>query len=474
MTDLRTLDAVATAAGIATGELDPQEVVRSAVERTREVDERLGGVAAPLYAAARSRAADAVPHGPLGGVPTAVKEIVGIAGAPFTNGSRSWHGNRSTRTWTAARQHLATGLVALATTTMSEFGLAPTTEPLGRAPTRNPWDPDHTPGGSSGGSAVLVAAGAVPIAFATDGAGSIRVPASCCGVVGLKPSRGRMTSLGEVERTPVPLAVHGVVARTVRDVAAYHAAAERVVPPAADLPPIGHVRGPDGQRARVGVVTEPPAGVAIDRDVVRAVEDAAAVLDDRGHRVEPMSAPSLGRFTGDVFDYFAVLAVLLAAVSRREVGAGYDEALRDPWTRSLATMGRRALPRLPAIVRRLRRAAAVDRELYGGHDVVLSPVTTTPAPRLGHLAPTVPVDVLRARIGEWLAFTPVHNIAGSPAMSVPSTPASTGLPVGVQLAGLPGDEAQLLALAYELEEEAPWPLLAPRSQPAAGPKPPLG
>ncbi len=454
-------DAVATAAMIADGEVSARDVVAAATARTAAVAERLGGVAAPLYARARARVADGVPQGDLAGVPTAVKEIVGIAGVPFTQGSRAWHGHRSARTWDAVRQHLATGLVAVATTTMSEFGLTPTTEPLGRSATRNPWAPAHTPGGSSGGAAVLVAAGAVPIAFGTDGGGSIRIPAACCGLVGLKPSRGRMVPLGEVDRTPIPLAVHGVLARSVRDVAAYHAAAERAAPAPGGLPGIGHVTRPDPRRLRVGVVTAAANGALVDRDVVAAVEHTAGVLDGLGHRVVPLAPAVGGGFSEDLRDYFGYLANGLGVVSRNLVGAGYDPALQDPWTRALAARGRRALPRLPVVIRRLRAAVARERAVFGSVDVVLSPVTSAPAPRLGHLAGSVPFDTLYERISSWMAFTPIQNVAGTPAIAVPSRPARTGLPVGVQLAGLVGDEAQLLSLALELEDADPWPQLAP-------------
>jgi amidase len=148
-------------------------------------------------------------------------------------------------------------------------------------------------------------------------------------------------------------------------------------------------------------------------------------------------------------------------VSRTLVGAGYDPALRDPWTRGLARRGQRALLRLPLVLRRLRAAVARERAAFGAVDVVLSPVTSTPAPRLGHLAGSVPFDTLFERISTWMAFTPIQNVAGTPAIAVPSSPASTGLPIGVQLAGLAGDERLLLSLALELEESDPWPRLAP-------------
>ena len=461
MDELREWDAVATANAIRAGEVSTPEVVAAAIERAHGADD-LGAVAAPLYARARARATHGV-HGRLGGVPTAVKEMFGIAGAPLRHGSRAWEGHRASHTEPAAQQHLDTGLVPLATTTMSEFGLTPTAEALGRPVTHNPWRSGFSPGGSSGGSAALVAAGVVPIAMGGDGGGSIRIPAAACGVVGLKPSRGRMASLGDLDRAPIAVTVPGVLARTVRDVAAHHAAAEQAHPSPAGLPPIGDVTGPAERRLRVGVTTAASNGAPVDREVAAATIATADALADAGHHVVEVAYPRSSVFEEAFIAYFGLLAAGVWVLSRRTLGADFDATLLDPWTRGLARHGRRRAWRLPLLLRELRAGVAAARAVHAGVDVVLTPVTAHPAPVHGHLAPTVPFADHLERLRRYMAFTPLHNVAGTPAMSLPAGSSATGLPIGVQLAALPGEERLLLELAFELEQLRPWPLLAPRT-----------
>ena len=420
-------------------------------------------IAAPLFASARARATHGV-RGRLGGVPTGVKEMFGIAGAPLRHGSRAWEGHRAEHTAPATQQHLDTGLIAIATTTMSEFGLTPTAEALGAPPTHNPWLAGHSPGGSSGGSAALVAAGVVPIAMAGDGGGSIRIPAAACGVVGLKPSRGRMAGLGELDRAPIALVVPGVVARTVRDVAAYHAAAEQARPSPAGLRPIGDVTGPARHRLRIGVCTEASNGAPVDREVVAATTATADALAEAGHAVTSVTYPHGQAFEEAFIDYFGVLAAGTMLLGRRALGADFDAGLLDPWTRGLAAHGRRTAWRLPLVLRTLRQGVQDNREVHAGIDVVLTPTTTHTAPPHGHLAPTVPFDLHLERLRRYMAFTPLHNVAGTPAISLPAGRDAAGLPIGVQLAALPGEERLLLELAHELEGLRPWPRLAPGPQ----------
>lgn len=465
MDEFRAWDAVATAAAIASGDVTTAEVVAAAVDRAHAAD-GLAAIAAPLFASARARATHGV-RGRLGGVPTAVKEMFGIAGAPLRHGSRAWEGHRAEHTEPATQQHLDTGLIAIATTTMSEFGLTTTAEALGAPPTQNPWRPGHSPGGSSGGSAALVAAGVVPIAMAGDGGGSIRIPAASCGVVGLKPSRGRMAGLGELDRAPIAVAVPGVVARTVRDVAGYHAAAEQAHPSPAGLRPIGDVTGPSSRRLRIGVCTVAPNGAPVDREVAAATVATADALADAGHAVERVTYPHGQGFEEAFIAYFGILAAGTAVLGRRALGADFDADLLDPWTRGLAAHGRRNAWRLPLVLRELRRGIHANREVHAGVDVILTPTTAHTAPPHGHLAPTVPFELHLERLRRFMTFTPLHNVAGTPAISLPAGTSAAGLPIGVQLAALPGEERLLLELALELEELRPWQRLAPMAQVAS-------
>jgi amidase len=458
--EMRTWDAVETAARIAAGDVTALEVIAASVARSVEADPIIAAVAAPLYASARASADHPVP-GLLSGVPTAVKDMFAIEGAPLTHGSRAWRGNRATYTDLPAAQHLGTGLVPIAMSTMSEMGFTPTTEPLGRPPTRNPWNQAHSSGGSSGGSAALVAAGVVPIAMAADGGGSIRIPAAACGLVGLKPSKGRMAPYGEAERLPIPVVAHGVVARSVRDVAAYHAAAEAHTPSPMGLEPIGHVTGPAAARRRIGVTVEAPNSAPVDREIVAATRRTAELLAAAGHEVVELALPDPGSFAEDFTDYFGVLAMTTPVLGRKDLGRSFAPELLDPWTRSMGARGRRAVHRLPLVIHRLRAVARRYEALFDDIDVMLTPTLTQTAPVLGHLDVTLPHAVHLERLQQWMAFAPLHNAAGTPAISVPAGLSGAGLPIGVQLQGVIGDERMLLQLAYELEATAPWQQLAP-------------
>ncbi len=460
MDEMRTWDAVETAARIASGEVSAAEVATAAVERSIAADPDIAAVAAPLYAGARVSAGRAAP-GLLRGVPTAIKDMFALEGAPLTHGSRAWRGHRADHTDAPAAQHVGTGVVPIAMSTMSEMGFTPTTEPLGRLPTRNPWNLGHSSGGSSGGSAALVSAGVVPIAMAADGGGSIRIPAAACGLVGLKPSKGRMAPYGDAEKLPIPVVAHGVVARSVRDVAAYHASAEAHTASPGGLRPIGHVRGPGERRLRVGFTTVAPNDAPVDREIAAATRRTAELLAGVGHVVTEVPMMDAGRFEQDFIDYFGILAMTTPLLGRKDMGGEFGGHLLDPWTRSMAERGRRAAPRLPLIVRRLRQVAARYHAMFDEIDVLLTPTLTQTAPVIGHLDVTLPHEVHLERLMAWMAFTPLHNAAGTPAISVPAGLSSAGLPIGVQLQGWIGDEAMLLGLAYELEELAPWAQLAP-------------
>lgn len=461
--DLRTWDAVRTARAIREGEVSAAEAVEAAIVRAHEAED-LNAVAAPLYARARARASHGVP-GPFGGVPTAVKEMFALAGAPLRHGSRAFVDHRADRTEPAVRQFLDTGVVPLATTTMSEFGLTPTAEALGLGPTHNPWRRGYSTGGSSGGAGALVAAGVVPIALGGDGGGSIRIPAAGCGVVGLKPSRGRLAPLPAFDRVPVPVTVQGVLARTVRDVAAWHAAAEQLHPSPAELRPIGDVTGPAARRLRIGVTTAPPNGAPVDAEVAAATRATADALAHAGHAVQEVEYPRSVAFEAAFTTYFGLLAAGVSLLGRQALGSAFAADLLDPWTRGLAAHGRRNAWRLPLVLRELRAGVTAARELHGSVDVVLTPTTAHPAPPHGHLAPNLPFDQHLDHLRHYMTFTPLHNVAGTPAISIPAGVSAAGLPIGVQLAALQGEERMLLELAFELEELRPWPRLAPVAAP---------
>jgi amidase len=383
-----------------------------------------------------------------------------VAGAPTSHGSSAVpeHAAPAHSPW--VEQYLAMGVVPIAKTSMPEFGLTATTESVRFGPTRNPWDLTRTVGGSSGGSAALVAAGVVPIAHANDGGGSIRIPAACCGLVGLKPTRGRLVDRPEVAQLPVAITTQGVLTRTVRDTARYHAAAEQLRP-APGLPPIGSVEGPADRRLRVGLVLEAPNSLPVDPETVAAVRATGELLASLGHHVEEVPLPVDDRFGPDFLRYWALLAFGLQHGGRRVFGDGFDPTRTEPFTRGLAAELTAQLPLVPASLRRLRRAAARHEGCYGRVDVLVSAVLGHPAPPVGWLGPDIPFREHLVRLLRFASFTPLQNVTGSPAISLPLGRTTSGLPIGVQVAAAFGAERVLLGLAYELEAAAPWPRVAP-------------
>ena len=390
------------------------------------------------------------PGAAFAGVPSLVKDNDDLRGYPTTQGSRAVHDTDAAADSPFVDQLRHLGFVPIAKTTLPEFGLTASTESTRFGATGNPWNTGRSAGGSSGGSAALVAAGVVPLAHANDGGGSIRIPASCCGLVGLKPSRGRLIDRPELARLPVPLTVQGVVTRTVRDTAAYYAAAERAHRNPA-LPPIGDVRGPDAARLRVGVVLHALYGIPVDADVVARTADAASTLADLGHHVEPLEPPAPQTFGPDFLVYWQLLSLGLRSGGRLLFGAGFDRERSEPLTDHLAERMLLDLPRLPAALTRLRRLARAGEQAFDTVDVVLSPVLAHPPPPLGHFGPDVDPRTHLVRLLRWTAFTPMQNVSGSPALAMPWGHSRDGLPIGVQMAAPLGQEARLLHLAYELE-----------------------
>ncbi|MEZ0579058.1 amidase [Nocardioides sp. MH1] len=444
-------DAVELARQVAAREVSADELARAAAERVRRVAELNAVVASydePRHAAG--------PGGALTGVPTFVKDNVLLAGLPTQNGSTAYTGAPAKRDGRFTAQLLSTGVTVLGKTRLPEFGFNATTEYMSDDPVRNPWHTEHSVGASSGGSAALVAAGAVPIAHANDGGGSIRIPAACAGLVGLKPTVGRFVDSEDTRTLPINIIGEGVVTRTVRDTAAFFAAAERHrrTP---TLPAVGHVLGPAQRQLRVGVLLESPTGAPIDEATRAAVERTASLLEKAGHAVTPATAPVGEQFAADFLQYWAMLADLVTTTGRLHLDRSWDTARADGLTLGLKALHRRSPHRTPAALVRLRRVRQTYARWLTEHDVVLSPVLAHTPPRLGHLSPAQPFDQLLERLRAYVSFTPLHNVAGAPALSVPAGLSPDGLPVGVHLSGAHGDERTLLELGYLLESEQPFP-----------------
>ncbi|WP_341254051.1 amidase [Euzebya pacifica] len=450
-------DAVETAGRITSGDVTATEVLDAALARLEEVDTRIGGLfhldgnRAHEVLARRQRTGDT--DRPLHGVPTAVKDLDQLAGMPTSFGSRATAGHVSGRTDAPVRQFVDTGLIAVGKSAAPEFGMTATGEGLGFAPTRNPWNPQHTVGGSSSGAASLVASRALPIAHAVDGGGSIRIPAACAGLVGLKPTYGRLVEDEDMRGLPVKVVSHGVVTRSVRDTAAFLAAAERTFRNTT-MPSIAGVDGPGlGSMRRVAMITESATG-PVDGEVLEAVERTGAALEALGHRVEPVALPFPSSLAEDFLLYWGALAQGVTVTGYAKVGRAFAPDQLDPWTRGLAGHFRSNLHRFPGAIRRLRAFRHDYATFTARYHVVLGPTLGTLPPELGWLSVDLPFEDYRERVERFVPFTPAWNVSGAPAVSLPMALSRSGLPIGVHLGAAHGDDRTLLELAFALEASA--------------------
>lgn len=449
------LDAVGLVDALRAGKVSAREVVDAAIARVESVNPTLNGLAYEAFDRARARTELRRPYGGFfDGVPSFLKDNVAVAGMPTMDGTDAWDPRPADSDGDFARAYLGTGLVPLGKTQLSEFGFSASAEHPRLGPVRNPWNTEHTAGASSSGSAAFVAAGVVPIAHANDGGGSIRIPAACNGLVGLKPSRGRLPLDKDMRQMPVRIVHNGVVTRSVRDTAAFYREMERV---AANpkLPPIGDITGPGKQRLRIAVCTQSIAREA-SPEVSELTFKTAALLEELGHRVTVIDNPVPPRFKDDFLLYWALLAFALVKGGPRTFGESFDRSKLDNLTLGLEKHAARNLHRLPLAIARLARVRRITSRLSADQDVLLTPTLAEVTPRIGHLDPTADYQQIVDRLIEWVAFTPLQNVTGDPAISLPLAESASGLPVGMMFSAQLGQDARLLELAYELEEARPW------------------
>ncbi len=446
-------DAVQTAEKIRKREVSAREMIDAAIARAEDA-RPLGAMVVETFDAARR----SHPTGPWAGVPTFIKDLAHVKGVPIGWGSGAAGHYVSKRTDPSLARFFGTGLVSLGKSASPEFGLTATTEPLHRPPCRNPWDLGRSTGGSSGGAAALVAAGVVPVAHASDGGGSIRIPAACCGLVGLKPSRGRFDMDGS-NLLPVNVAVQGIVSRTVRDTVAFFSALETQ---GGKLPPIGEVLPAPKKKLRIGVFVEAPLKTPVDPEHQRAALEAGELCASLGHHVESIACPFSAQAVDDFLKFWGSLGFLYARVGKFLTHGGFSASQLEPWTLAMSEYFGRDLRGSVRAIRRLRRLGPVYDEVMKRYDVLISPTLGEPPPLLGHLRTDQPFDVIHARLTRFAAFTPIQNASGAPAISLPLFRTASGLPLGIHFAGHRGDEKTLLELALSLEAERPWQQLAPK------------
>lgn len=483
--DYARYDALGLADLVRRGEVKPTELLDAAMARADATQGALNAIVRRFDDRARSRVQQPFdPAQPFAGVPFLVKDLFQEwAGVPAGWGNRCHHRHPAAETSDVVRRWLDAGLVIFGATNVPEFGARNVTEPLAAGPTRNPWNLGHTPGGSSGGSAAAVAAGIVPVAGANDGGGSIRIPAACTGLFGLKAGRGRISMGPAASEGLFGAAVQGVVSRSVRDTAAMldllqgpEPHAPYWMPPPATSYLAGLSRPP--RPLRIGFTTDAPTGTPVDPQAVAAVEDAARLLTDLGHHVEAVPLPFDGpALMADFMQgWFCVQAMLLRELGRVE---GLRDRDVEPDSRVMADVGRTvSAPEFLACLGRWHEHTRALAAFHGRFDLWLSPTLNGPPVPIG--AMTTPpalhlVNRLLSALGlfglirrtrffndtvlknlAWTPYTQLANVTGRPAMSVPLYWTPEGLPLGVQFTGALDSEGLLLQLAAQLEQARPW------------------
>jgi len=471
--DTRWLDATAQAELVTSGKVTPLEMVNAAIERVERFDGALNALTYRWFDAARQLASSSeLPEGPFRGVPYLLKDLYAAeAGKPLSNGSKAYKAADyvSTEDSTLVARYKASGLISIGRSNSPEFGSVPVTEPEAWGPTRNPWDLSRTPGGSSGGSASAVAAGIVPIAHASDGGGSIRIPAACCGLVGLKVSQGRI-SMGP-NRDESNLGVEHCVSRSVRDSArlldATHGPGigDVIIAPTPRRPFIDEV-GADPGRLRIGFLDFNPRGGDVHTDCVDGVHKTAKLLESLGHHVEPgfpeiFSDNEIGRAFSMLWSTNMGTAIRrFSEALGREMTPNDIEAMN--WAQAEFAKGVNGVDFSLAQASSIQFRRAIQSWWTKGWDLLLTPTLSAPPLPVGSMPnnPERPMTPLMTA-GSWVAFTSQFNISGQPAISLPLHRTAEGLPVGMQLAAAYGREDLLIRVASQLEQAAPWAHLTP-------------
>ncbi len=467
--ELANYDATGLAELVRKKQVTPLELVEDVLKRIERVNPKLNAVLSKNFDVekARARAKQSLGDGAFAGVPVLLKNLCEYKDADIDFGSRLYaraiakHGRLHKANSPFTDKMEQSGFIVVGVTNAPEFGLIETTEPVLHGAAHNPWNPDYTTGGSSGGSAAAVAAGIVPLAHANDGGGSIRIPACQNGIVGLKPTRRReiaMFTSGGMANDVVGIANDLCVSRTVRDTAAFLNLVEKKNND--KLPSVGFVSGPTSKRLKIALVLEGVNGKKADPEVETAIRATAKLCESLKHHVEEIKLPINGPEVTDAFlGYWAVGTVSLQSEVETILGKTVKrEEVLEPWTIGLMELGRKRglFQAVGRATKSFNEASAAMESVFKNYDVILSPILRIPPYKLGYHTPTLNFDTLLARVMDEVAYTPLHNACGTPAISLPLYWTKDNLPIGSQFAAWRGGEATLLQLAYELEAARPW------------------
>lgn len=456
-------DGVGLAQLVCSGEVSPLELLEEAIARTERVNGELNGVVCKLYDEARAAVDRGLPQGSFSGVPFLLKDLdVSMKGTPCSNGSAMWRDAMADQDSTLVERYKAAGLVVFGKTNSPELGLNPVTEPTVHGPSRNPWDIDMTPGGSSGGSAAMVAGGVLPFAHASDGGGSIRIPSSCCGLVGLKPSRARVPhGPGRAESWAGQSTSH-VVSRTVRDCAAVLDATAG--PECGEPYSAPHYSGSFLEAAanapgklRIAFCREKWGHGSHHEDVLTGLERTIELLEELGHQVEE-SRPEFDGETAGSAAYTVICVSTALKVQQRaaELGCPVEELDMEDGTRLVVAMGNAtSATEYAGAIQFNHSLGRIFGNFHKQYDVILTPTLSSPPVAIGYLGDVTP-EKYGERIFGFLGDTPVFNQTGQPSMSLPLHWNKEDLPVGMMFSGAYGNDALLLQLAGQLEKAVPW------------------
>ena len=452
-------DATALADLIRCKKISASEVASATIARAEAVNPILNGIASRDFERLieQAKAFDELPkllesYKPFAGVPTLIKDNADVAGLPTMFGSQAVAMNTSATSSVFTQLMFDLGFCSLGKSTMSEFGFNATNEPVVGPPTRNPWNPAFSSGASSSGAAAMVASGVVTVAHGNDGGGSIRIPAASCGLVGLKPSRGRTPNNPRTAMLPINIVSEGIVTSSLRDTANFYLAAERLKKHPT-LQPIGPTIELNSRRLRIGLIFESDNGAQTDEPTLEAVKHIAKALETLGHRVNPAPLPIDKKFGDDFALYWMFLCFSITNFGTKLIASDFDASKLENLCRGLSKKFTRNFYRFPGVLWRLRRCGIVFEQSMRQNqvDVYLSPVTTTTTPQIGFLDTHLSADDLFERLRTYAGFTPVANAVGVPAISLPTSKTDFNIPIGVHLSSAMGDERTLLQLALELE-----------------------
>lgn len=447
---------------LASGETTSLALTEAAIDRSKAANALINAVALETYDDALAEA-ETPPAGAFGGVPTFIKDLLDWKGDQTLYGSRAFQGYIAPEDAAFAKAWRKAGVISLGKSTTPEMGLISSTEPLVTGATRNPHDLSRIPGGSSGGAAALVAARVVPFAHASDGGGSIRIPAACCGLFGLKPSRGALPisrDAGEVD-----ISVNHAVTLTVRDSAALFAAAE--VDMATDLPRTGNITEASTRRLKIAFAPDPINGAVLDSATRAGIERTAELCRGLGHEVVDFVMPVDGEEFGDQFlMYWAAGAAAFAQSASQFSGQPVGPEIVEPWTLGLATQFLQRQDEMGDVIAYLKAFEGIYHSWFEDFDVILTPTVSTVAPKIGAQAPDGDFETVMANVLSFAAFTSPMNVSGAASMSVPLQWSEDGLPIGSMFSARRGDDGLLFALAYELEQAQPWIDRLPTFKPA--------